>query len=405
MANDNESTPTDDMQSLFVEDDKMQVESPVPVDIETPVERAPTPPLNDSTEVTRDNNEKRSSPPSPSNATELAISFENESVASVEAHGGAFLDSEALKKKRRVKNLIFASFIILLLVGAALGIVFGTGVAGGGSSGSPAASTGSQESTPDDNSPPPTQSPTQDADTETDIDTNTDTNPPVIDTSTDPPTDPPTDPLLATIKSFSTYGLDDPNSPQWGAYQWMANDDPLTTAETDTAKLKQRYALATLYAALADEMPAFATQEECAWPTVACDTQNATILFGALDWQVTEINMARQSFTGTIPPEIQLLAPSLVKLDMAENPELHGSIPEELYNLVNLKYLYLHDNAMTGTLSESFGKTQILEDIYLGNNEFTGPIPDSLGSRQNPRPLRKWTFCHALTTTNWFLES
>lgn len=168
----------------------------------------------------------------------------------------------------------------------------------------------------------------------------------------------------------------------------MANDDPLTDAGTDTAKLKQRYALATLYAALANTMPSFATEEECDWPTVACGTLNATS-FGAKDWQVTEINMARQSFTGTIAPEIELLSSSLVKLDMAENPELHGSIPEELYTLVNLKYLYLHQNAMTGTLSESFAKMQLLEDIYLGNNEFTGTIPYSLGSRQGSRPLRK----------------
>jgi hypothetical protein len=64
-------------------------------------------------------------------------------------------------------------------------------------------------------------------------------------------------------------------------------------------------------------------------------------MIGAQDWQVTKINIARQSFTGTIPPKIELLVPSLVKLDMTENPEeLHGSIPKELYNLVNLKYLF-----------------------------------------------------------------
>jgi hypothetical protein len=146
--------------------------------------------------------------------------------------------------------------------------------------------------------------------------------------------------------------------------------------------------LATLYAALANKMPSFATEEECDWPTVACGTLNATS-FGAENWQVTEINMANQSFTGTIPPEIELLSSSLVKLDMAENSKLNGNIPEELYNLVNLKYLYLHQNAMTGTLSESFDSMQLLEEIYLGNNEFTGPIPYSLGSRQGVRPLRK----------------
>jgi hypothetical protein len=389
MANVNESTPTDEVQSPFDEADTVQGESPVPVDIETAVEQPLTPALNDSSidiDATCDNEEK-SPASSPSKETELDDSFEREGVAPAEARS-----SKALEKKRLTrKNLFCASFIILVLIGAALGIVFGVGAMDGGSSGSQTSSTGSQEippdsnspenppdsnspeNPPDSNSPPPSPSPTQDGETES---------------------APPTDPLLAVLLSFSNNGLDDPDSPQWEAYQWMANDDPLTTADTETARLKQRYALATLYAALADEMPQFALQEECAWPTVACGTQNATA-----DWQVSELNMANQSFTGTIPPEIELLAPSLVKLDMADNPELHGSIPEELYNLVNLKYLYLHHNAMTGTLSESFGKTQLLQDIYLGNNAFTGPIPDSLGSRQGTRPLRKLIFRIALTNS------
>jgi hypothetical protein len=382
MAKDNESTPTNDVQSPFVKADKVQVESPVPVDIETP-EQPLTPALNDAIELTCYNYEEKSLPDSPSNATELADSFERESVASVEAQCVVLPKREAKKKKfLSRKNLICSSFIILLLVGAALALVFGIGVVGSGSSGSQASSTGSEESPSDDNSP---LTPTQDAETETDKDTDTDNE---TDTNN-------TDSLLAALKSFSTNGLDDPNSPQWRAYQWMSNDDPLTTAGTDIAKIKQRYALATLYAALADEMPTFATQDECVWPTVVCGSQNATA-----DWQVTEINMANQSFTGTIPPDIELLAPSLVKLDMADNPELHGSIPEELYNLVNLMYLYLHHTAMTGTLSESFDKTQLLEEIYLGNNAFTGPIPDSLGSRQDVRPLRKLISRHTLTNAD-----
>jgi hypothetical protein len=82
MVNDNESTPTDDLQSPFNEADKTQVTSPVPVDIETPVERALTLPLSDSIELPRDNYKKKSPLPSPSNDTELANSLEKESDAS-----------------------------------------------------------------------------------------------------------------------------------------------------------------------------------------------------------------------------------------------------------------------------------------------------------------------------------
>jgi hypothetical protein len=48
MANVNESTPTDEVQSPFDEADMVQGESPVPVDIETAVEQPLTPALNDS---------------------------------------------------------------------------------------------------------------------------------------------------------------------------------------------------------------------------------------------------------------------------------------------------------------------------------------------------------------------
>ena len=317
-------------------------------------------------------------PHSPSSITELGDSFEKNSNASVEAlvEGGALPEDAASKPKRRAHKNFIAAFILLLVVGAVLGIMlgilYGTGAVGGGSSSS---SDGSPATSPADDTP--VTSPGDDTPATSPTPEDTDTNP-----------TPTTDPLFEILKTFSTSGLDDSTSPQWRAYQWMANDDPLTDAAMDTAKLKQRYALATLYAALANKMPSFATDAECDWPTVACGTLNATS-FGAENWQVTEINMANQSFTGTIPPEIELLSSSLVKLDMAENPKLNGNIPEELYNLVNLRYLYLHQNVMTGTLSESFAKMQLLEEIYLGNNEFTGTIPYNLGSRQGPRPLRK----------------
>ena len=186
------------------------------------------------------------------------------------------------------------------------------------------------------------------------------------------------------------------------AYTWMATEDPLTTETTDVAKIQQRYSLATMYFALAGEMPSFASDDECAWPTVACGTMNATLVAGSPDWQVTELNMAQQSFTGTIPPEVGLLAPSLRQLDIAENPELTGSIPEEVYDLGYLKHMYLHQNAMTGTISEKLGNLLLLEALYLGNNGFTGSIPQGLGSL---RWLRKSLVACILRQPNSFLST
>ena len=191
---------------------------------------------------------------------------------------------------------------------------------------------------------------------------------------------------LSFLKEISGSRLDDPVSPQFMAFHWMANQDGLTSADTETSKIKQRYALLTLYFSLTNELPWFVEMDECDWPMVVCGTHIATNASNAQKSGVTELNMARKGFTGTIPPEISLLAPTLVTLDLAENGELHGSIPDELYDLGKLKFLYLHNNVMTGSISNKVGYLYQLERLYLGNNEFTGPIPIGLGRL---RQLRK----------------
>jgi hypothetical protein len=150
-----------------------------------------------------------------------------------------------------------------------------------------------------------------------------------------------------------------------------------------------------MYASLSGDIPSYATQNECEWPTVACGSPstnatstNDTSVSRAEPWQVTEINMARQSFTGSIPAEIGLLS-SLTFIDIGEN-EVSGSIPDELYQLTNLEHIYLHNNQMTGTLSEGIGNLQLLDALYLGSNNFSGPIPINIGSQgATRRPLRK----------------
>jgi hypothetical protein len=72
-----------------------------------------------------------------------------------------------------------------------------------------------------------------------------------------PPDEPPepTDPLDAfrsVLDSVSEEGLDDPNSPQYQALTWIANEDPANTTVgiNDTETIKQRYVAAVLYFAL-----------------------------------------------------------------------------------------------------------------------------------------------------------
>ena len=334
---------------------------------------------------------KKLDPSSPSRDTELGDSFE-----SIEPDIGGD-DTASEKPNRRRNHFIFGTIILVLFLGAVLGIIFGIGVAGPRSVESNAVS--ASQSGGSQGESQPTVSPGVDAPAPAPTDKGIDTPAPAPTdketTQTTPPTDATAqdDPLLDVLKGFSPSGaLDDATSPQYEAYQWLLNEDPLTDADTDPARLQQRYSLVTLYAALGGEIPSDATQDECEWTTVACGTHNATNLFGTKDWQVTEINMARNGFGGTVPPEIGLLAPSLVLLDLAEN-EIKGSLPDEFFELSNLQYLYLHDNSMTGTLSEDIGNLQLLDHLYLGNNQFGGTIPYNIGSRTaTHRPLRKLTF-------------
>lgn len=312
-------------------------------------------------------------PESPSRDTEPDDSFDS----SMEQDDGENEASAKTKKRRHRTHLIFGTISVIIVVGALLGILYGTGVVG---KSEPASSTGvpapppppSDGSTPGDDSPP-APTPTGESPTE----------PPTQDSLTN-------DPLFKTLEGFGLGGLDDTNSPQFKAYQWMRQKDPISLTNNDPARLGQRYAMATLYSSLLGEIPFYATRDECSWPSVECNTHNTTNMFGSeASWRVTEVNMAGQSLTGSIPREIGLL-PSLISLDMAENPDLTGSIPDELYELNYLRYLYLTNNGMSGTLSENISNLYNLDSLYLGGNKFSGTIPYNLGSRQEEsRPLRK----------------
>jgi hypothetical protein len=61
----------------------------------------------------------------------------------------------------------------------------------------------------------------------------------------------------------------DPSSPQFKAYQWILNDDPLQLLASDVPQLPQRYYLATLYYATNG-----ASWDECGPPTGATPCAN-----------------------------------------------------------------------------------------------------------------------------------
>ena len=125
---------------------------------------------------------------------------------------------------------------------------------------------------------------------------------------------------------------------------------------------------------------------------------------------VTELSLPDNNLSGTLPPELGDLA-QLRWLVLDDN-ELTGPIPPEFGDLAQLQWLILEDNELTGrvppelgrlsrltildltrnsldaTIPPELGALSRLDSLELGNNELSGPIPVELGDLGSLRRLR-----------------
>ncbi|CAB1109013.1 unnamed protein product [Ectocarpus sp. CCAP 1310/34] len=70
------------------------------------------------------------------------------------------------------------------------------------------------------------------------------------------------------------------------------------------------------------------------------------------------------------------------------NNNLHGSIPEALGALSELKNLVMSNNKLTGSVPRELGGLGKLEQLGLDGNELTGSIPGELGGLGKVQFLR-----------------
>jgi Leucine-rich repeat (LRR) protein len=90
------------------------------------------------------------------------------------------------------------------------------------------------------------------------------------------------------------------------------------------------------------------------------------------------IDLETNNLSGPIPAEIGNLR-NLILLALDNNP-LTGSIPKEIGNLTNLKELRLTYTQLTGSIPTEIGKLTNLFVLYLASSKFSGTIPKEIGS-------------------------
>ncbi|KAL6602915.1 hypothetical protein ACP70R_043276 [Stipagrostis hirtigluma subsp. patula] len=112
-----------------------------------------------------------------------------------------------------------------------------------------------------------------------------------------------------------------------------------------------------------------ASLEFCNWHGVTCSRQSPR--------RVTELNLASEGITGSIPACIANLT-SLTKLQLSNN-SLHGGIPAELGLLSQLSNLNLSMNSLEGNIPAELSSCSQLQILGLWNNSLNGQIPPSLG--------------------------
>jgi hypothetical protein len=115
----------------------------------------------------------------------------------------------------------------------------------------------------------------------------------------------------------------------------------------------------------------------CSWYGVACDDSN----------HVVSIALPGNNLAGSIPPEVALLAPrvvksnerttGLVRLDLSGNG-IGGSIPSEVSQLLSLEEFLLHDNVLIGAIPAGIANWENVEVVSLQNNELAGEVPGAL---------------------------
>ena len=236
--------------------------------------------------------------------------------------------------------------------------------------------------------------------------------------------------VLSLLPDDTKTSLEDPNSPQSLAFQFILADPGLPLYED--WRTRQRFALATLFYATggpdwkkSDNWLSL-SHHECDWfaqkspgitigamkvtdhPFPCEDAPNGIYkhlwlwsngLKGTLPLEIfwltglKSISVYFNDLRGTLPSNIGLLS-HLEGLNMAA-ANLTGTLPSEVGLLAKLRAMVVMDNKLEGTMPLDLVKPSSLTLMALNSNHFSGTIPTEFGIIGNMKGL--WLADNALT--------
>jgi Leucine-rich repeat (LRR) protein len=183
--------------------------------------------------------------------------------------------------------------------------------------------------------------------------------------------------FLESVALDGGVSLNDPSSPQFAAYEWLAGNADLRSYSEE--QIIQRYVLATFYFSTGgdgwlENSLWLSNEDECMWYSRAvspCGTES----------NLQRLELYYNNVQGTIPPEIALLSRSLESIDVSGGPQraLTGTLPSELGLLTGLQDFRLQNNSLAGEVPSDYGAWTGLEWIDLSSNRLNSTLPSDIG--------------------------
>lgn len=183
--------------------------------------------------------------------------------------------------------------------------------------------------------------------------------------------------------------LDDPNSPQSMALEWITIEDPAKLSADDEF-VSQRYALAVLFFATSGSTWTnsrywLTGSGYCLWYGVECVGEEEYLQLDG-NAQVFQLNLTKNELQGPLPTELQAFE-ELFLLDLPDNG-LTGTLP--VWSFSTLRGMSLSNNQLAGTIPAQLVKeaNPELRSLDLSHNSLYGGIPLAIGGATNLRELR-----------------